>query len=433
MTAEMPDIDRSFERYVERHFPRNFLANVLDYGLFMAALNIVPLVTIMPLLVVRMTDSKLIIGLLPAIVNVAFLLPQLLTANHTEGLRRKLPFTVLCGTFERLPYPLIGIVILTLAVPAPAMALLLILSLRALAALSGGLGTPAWYDLIAKVIPLRRRGLYSSVGNGLGAVLGIGGAVLSGWILLRWEYPLDFAMCFFAASVFLFLSLAAFFLNEEPDSPTVKKRQALSVYLRQLPGVVARDRNYLHYLISRAIVLTGSMGAGFYMVYGVERFGLAESNAATLTAVLVGSQAVAGLAWGQVGDRVGHKAVLCGEALFVGLAAGTAWLAPSAVWLGVTFVMVGIAASASTVSAMNIILEFCRPEDRPTYIGLTNTLLAPFYALGPFIGGALAAWLGYRPMFLVAVAVVVVGGGLMLLWVREPRDRPVPALSLLGE
>jgi hypothetical protein len=33
--------------------------------------------------------------------------------------------------------------------------------------------------------------------------------------------------------------------------------------------------------------------------------------------------------------------------------------------------------SADSVSRMNIILEFCAPEDQPTYIGLTNTLLAP--------------------------------------------------------
>jgi MFS family permease len=426
MTAETPAIDS----FVQRHYVRNFSANVFDYGLFMAALNIVPLATIMPLLVARMTDSKLVIGLLPALVNVSFLLPQLLTANYTEGQRRKLPIAAFCGLFERIPYPLIGIVILTLAVPAPALALPLILLLRSVAAFSGGLATPAWYDLIAKVIPLRRRGLYSSAGNGLGATLGVGGAALSAWILSRWAYPVDFAMCFFVASVFLFLSLAAFLFNKEPDSPTVKQRSPLRVYVRQLPAVLARDHNYLHYLVSRSVVLLGGMAAGFYMVYGVERFGLADSSAGVLTALLTGSQAIAGLFWGQVGDRVGHKTVLCGEALFTGLAAAVAWLAPSPAWLGLVFVMLGIAGSASTVSAMNIILEFCRAEDRPTYIGMTNTLLAPFVALGPIIGGLLATWFGYRPMFLVAILAAAVGGSLMLLWVREPRAEAAPALGV---
>ncbi|OQA41617.1 MAG: bicyclomycin/multidrug efflux system [Chloroflexi bacterium ADurb.Bin325] len=424
MTTAAPSAaydETAYHEFVERHYRRNLIANVLDLGLFTAALNLVSLATIMPLLISRLTDSKIIIGLLPALANVGYLLPQLLTANYTEGLRRKLPFTAACGMAERLPYPLIGLATWFLALPAPGLALPLILSLRAGGAVAGGLSTPAWYDLIAKVIPLRRRGFYSSVGNGLGAILGVAGAALAGWILGHWPYPQNFAICFFAAFGLMMASLAVFFLNREPDSPSVKQRAALGVYLRQLPQVLRRDHNYLHYLISRATVLLGGMAAGFYMVYGVEQFGLAERHAGTLTALLVGSQALAGLAWGHLGDRAGHKIVLVGEAVFAALAASIALIAPSAIWLGVTFILVGVASSASSVSAMNIILEFCPAEDRPTYIGLTNTLLAPFVALGPVLGGALATWLGYRPMFVAAIAVALVGGLLMAAWVREPR------------
>ncbi len=177
---EVADNEAAYNAFVERHYRRNFVANALDLGLFMAALNLVSLATITPLLISRLTDSKIIIGLLPALVNVGYLLPQLLTANYTEGLRRKLPFAAACGLAERLPYPLIGLAVWFLALPAPALALPLILSLRGAAAVAGGLSTPAWYDLIAKVIPVRRRGFYSSVGNGLGAVLGV--AAAPGWV-----------------------------------------------------------------------------------------------------------------------------------------------------------------------------------------------------------------------------------------------------------
>jgi predicted MFS family arabinose efflux permease len=68
-----------------------------------------------------------------------------------------------------------------------------------------------------------------------------------------------------------------------------------------------------------------------------------------------------------------------------------------------------------------IILEFCAPEDRPTYIGLTNTLLAPAKTLAPLIGGWLATWAGYHEMFVVALVVALLGGGLLTAWVREPR------------
>jgi MFS family permease len=77
--------------------------------------------------------------------------------------------------------------------------------------------------------------------------------------------------------------------------------------------------------------------------------------------------------------------------------------------------------SGSAVSRMNIILEFCAPEDHATYIGLTNTLLAPAM-LAPLLGGWLATWAGYRGLFLVATAFSLLGAVLLAFWVREPRD-----------
>jgi MFS family permease len=70
---------------------------------------------------------------------------------------------------------------------------------------------------------------------------------------------------------------------------------------------------------------------------------------------------------------------------------------------------------------MNIILEFCTPEDRPTYIGLTNTLLAPGM-LAPVLGGWLATWAGYPGLFGIAIAFSLLGGLVLAIWVREPRE-----------
>jgi MFS family permease len=110
-----------------------------------------------------------------------------------------------------------------------------------------------------------------------------------------------------------------------------------------------------------------------------------------------------------------------GEAAATALAALVACLAGSPAWLWVTFGLLGVAIAAGSVSGPNIILEFCAPEDRPTYIGLTNTILAPVATLGPIIGGWLATWAGYRVMFGGAACLALAGGVLMAIWVREPR------------
>ena len=168
----------------------------------------------------------------------------------------------------------------------------------------------------------------------------------------------------------------------------------------------------------------GGMATGYFLVYGIEHLGIRESEAGAFTALLVGSQAIANLFWGPLGDHFGHKRVLVGEAVATALAALVAFAAGAALWVWVTFALLGVAVAAGSVSGLNIILEFCAPEDRPTYIGLTNTVLAPVATLAPIAGGWLATWAGYRAMFAVAACVALTGGMLMALWVHEPRETP---------
>jgi MFS family permease len=165
----------------------------------------------------------------------------------------------------------------------------------------------------------------------------------------------------------------------------------------------------------------GAMATGFFIVYGKEQLQIDGVTVGWLTAVLVTSQAVMNLLWGMIGDRRGYKIVLVGAALCMALAALNAWGAASVPGLAVTFVLLGAAQAGDVVSSLNIILEFCAPADRPTYIGLTNTLLAPVLTLAPILGGWLAGVLGFTPLFLIAATVAAVGCLLMATIVREPR------------
>jgi hypothetical protein len=199
--------EATFQREVEANFPWNFAMNVWDILFIMFGMNLVSRATVMPLLVSQLTPSKMTIGLIPAVYGLGYYLPQLLTANYAEGLRRKKPFLMLVGGVgERLPYLLIGLAMWWLAGPAPVVALIVFFLLLGTSAASNGIATPAWFDMIGKVIPVRRRGLYSGLGHGLGALLGVVGAMLTGRILSDWPYPRNFGLCFslaFVAMVYL--------------------------------------------------------------------------------------------------------------------------------------------------------------------------------------------------------------------------------------
>ena len=196
----------------------------------------------MPVLVSTLTDSPLAIGLIPAIFGLCILLPQLLTANFTERLEYKKPFVAFIGGVgERLPYLLIGIIVYLFAVSSPTLTLVLFYILLGMTAFSAGASTPAWFDLIAKVIPVERRGLWSGLGHSLGALMAIGGAVLVGYILENVAYPNNFALLFGLAFAAMVISWIGLYLNREPPSVLKEEVVPLRTYLRRLPQVSARQ------------------------------------------------------------------------------------------------------------------------------------------------------------------------------------------------
>jgi MFS family permease len=422
----------SFEQEVERNFRWNFSANLIDISFIMLGMSLISRETVIPLLVSKFTTSPVAIGLVPAVYSLGIYLPQLLGAGVAEAMPRKKTFVAIVGGVgERLPYLLVGLAVLLLAESAPTAALIALVALIGLSGAAAGFATPAWFDLISKVIPLRRRGLFTGVSFGLGALMGVAGAAVIAFVLDRWPYPQNFALLFALAFVSMMVSWIGLALNREPANPTVRAPSSFANYLRRLPGVLRADHNFARYIGAMAIVRAGTMAGGFYLVYGAERFQLGGAEVGLLTGVLIGCQALLNPLWGMLGDRHGHKLVLVGGGLALAMAAALASFAPSWPWLVAVFTLIGAFLSADTASFLTIIPEFCADEDRPTYIGLTNTLLAPVTALAPLVGGWLAGLFGYPLMFVLAALAAGAGALLLARLVREPRRarRMAPAAT----
>lgn len=414
--------DVSFAGEVERNFRWNFSVNLLDISFIMLGLSLVSRETVIPLLVSTLTSSTVAIGLVPAIYSLGMYLPQMIGASVAAGMPRKKRFVAWIGALgERLPYLLAGLAVLLLAEHAPTAALVAVVVLFGISGASAGFATPAWFDMIAKVIPVRRRGLFTGVGHGLGALMGVAGAALIGVVLHHWPYPQSFVLLFVLAFGAMAVSWVGLALNREPAGIALRVRVPLTRYVRQLPGVLQNDRNFARYIGVMAVVRGGTMATAFFLVVGVQRLQLDGAAVGLLTGVLIGCQALLNPIWGLIGDRWGHRVVLAGGALALALGAAVAGLALSWPALVLAFILLGAFLAADSASFLTIIPEFCADADRPTYIGLANTLLAPATALAPLLGGWLAAELGYPPMFAIAALLAALGASLLLLVVREPR------------
>ena len=407
---------------VERNLNWNFTVNVLDNMFFALAISLVSRETIMPLLVSRLTDSSVAVGLIPAIFSLSFLLPQLFVANHAERMKRKLPFVILLsGSLQRLPYPLIGLALLLFAVEASGLALVLFFIGIATAAFGGGVVTPAWFTMIGKVVPLRRRGIFFGLADGGGMFMGIIGAYFVGVILDQVAYPGNFSLLFMIAGVVLAISWVWLALTREPESDDVKPAIPLKHYLKQLPTVLRRHDNYRRFLIAYALVHMSMMAVSFYIVFADSAYDLSGADVGLLNAVFIGTQAVMRLAFGWLGDRWGHKRNLAFSAAGMVLAAFFALISENVIGLLPAFVCLACAIAADGVSHFNIVLEFASPADQPTFIGLTNTLIAPVTFVGPVLGGWIAATYNIQALFAISMICGIVGAALLRWWVKEPR------------
>jgi MFS family permease len=126
------------------------------------------------------------------------------------------------------------------------------------------------------------------------------------------------------------------------------------------------------------------------------------------------------LSLGFLADRRGHKLSLeLGTLAAVG-AYVLAWLAPAPAWYLAVFFLIGINTGSLLGSGILIALEFAPPRRRPTYVGLTNTIVGGVNIIAPLLGTWLAS-VSYRSAFAASAVAGLAGLILMHWWVREPR------------
>jgi len=419
---------------IARHFRRNFVVNTADGIAWLFGASFVSVTTILPVYASRLTHSPVLIGMIPALMDAGWFLPQLFMAQHVERLPRTLPTVAFLGALERVPYLALPLVVLWIDHLPHRLAIGVFLALIAWMALASGLVATPWQEFIARIIPSSHRGRFFGISHLGGQLLGVGGAALAAVVLSRFTYPANYAWCFFLGFLGIFFSYGFLLLSKEPPmTHPIAPRQSLRDYGRRLAAILRTVHNFRTYLIGRALGYMGNMANAFLAVYAIQRFAMADAQAAVFTAILFGSGVLGYAVWGSLGDRFGHKRVLEMGSLFGMAALALALTARSPQILNVVFALLGFGGAGVILGDLSIALEFGPVPERPTYIGLARTVTAPAIFLAPIVGGAIIAVAGYHALFVVALAFSM--AGLALLWLRvvEPRHLPTAPLPAASE
>jgi len=412
------------EQFTRKHLRYNVIANLLDGGFFGFALGFASFSTIIPLFVTNLTDSAILIGLAPAIHTIGWQLPQLFNAGQISRARKIKPIVMRNTLHERFPFLLLAIIAFLIPAIGKEWALFITFIALIWQGLGGGFTANPWTSFISKIIPAESRGTFFGMQGGLVNLMVSISAIGAGYLLETVPYPVNYGYSFLIACVALAVSYIAIARSREPsDNEKVIPAEQTSIW-SDAKTVLLKDTNFNWFLLVRALSQFASMGFGFYILLGLRRFGMDTITAGFLTAAVTLTQTFANAGMGWLGDRIGHRKILIFGAIAGVISISIAWYAPSIKWLYPAFIISGFANVAVWTISIAFTVDFGSESERPTYIGLSNTLITPATVLAPIIGGWLVDKFDFEPMFTISAVIGVVIVFILIFVVNDPRKNP---------
>jgi MFS family permease len=406
-----------------RNLRLNYTVNILDGAFFGLGLGVASISTVIPLFVSTMTDSAILIGLISAAHVMGWQLPQLLTARSVSRMSRYKPMVMLMTIHERIPF--FGLALIALFyhqignVPAIILTFLMLLW----QGFGAGFTANPWQNLIAKIIPSDSLATFFGFQSSAANLLASGGAILAGYLLEQQPFPMNFMYCFLISAAVLVLSYIAIALTREsPHEVTIPQGKQEHIWSSMM-DILRRDNNFRWFLIARMVVQLGTMAFSFYTVFAANRLHGSAYAVGILTSVLLITQTIFNPLLGWLADRWSRKGVLEIGAVAIVLSALFARFAPTIEWLYPSMILAAVANTAFWTITMAMTLEFGTYNERPTYVGMANTLIAPATILAPLIGGWLADSRGYSSTFLLSAGAGLAAAAIFHFMVKDPQKR----------
>ena len=416
------------------YYRRNFVAFLGDYTGFALALTFASSTTVLPDFVSQLTDSKVLIGLLTTATTGAWLLPQLAFANLLTNKRRKKPYVIMGALFGR-PFYLLYAAALALGLYRhPMLAFYLFAAVQIIFFASDALAAVAWFDVMGKAMSEEQRGRLIGRAQFVSGVLSIGAGLLIAALLSKDgpSYPYNYAIILALSGVFLLLSLLSWTFVVEPDEAVQEQRPAWRDYVPHLLNTLRQDHALTRLLAVRLLAGADGLVLGFYILFATQELGLPPETVGIFTAAQTAGRIVSSVGLGTLCERRGsHRVIQAATAInlsapLVGLAllltgaqAGTATTVIYAwVYLAISVVM-----SSGMLGYYNYVLELAPAGERPTYIGLFNTISGVLIVL-PTVGGWLLQTTSYGVLFALTAGVLIIAHGLS--WSLPAPHRAAP-------
>lgn len=422
-TRPFAEREAEYDALVAANLRRNFTANFIHGMLGLTGFRLMYAPTLIPAYIFALTHEKALVGLGQSLLQFGAILSPIIGATRLESQKRMLPYAIRVGGLMRVQIALLALAGWFLGGwPCAIVTLILFFFLGVFT----GMQRVAFQMLMSKVIPLHRRGRLQAWRNLTGGAIAAGLSYVAGRYLVEHNvlgngYATTFALSFVLTSFGLIVLQV---MIREPDTLVVRPQMKLTERIRDFPQMLA-DRDYRWFIIAQAFTVAGRVAQPFYILFAGQVMGLSGTTIGLLSVAFLGADTLSNLLWGNLGDKFGFRTSFVGcvalwiaSAIFL-MEAHTTWMFVAA------FCGLGAASSGYQMSTATMVLEFGAREDIPMRLALSTTVEGTIAAIGPLLGGVVAASFGYPPLIWLSIAFLCAAFAILIFRVREPRHRRV--------
>ena len=416
------DREAAYQGFVWKNLGRNYAGHFIHGMLGMTGFRLVNTPTFIPAYLHMLSGSDFIVSLGISLQQLGGVISPIVGAAQIEHRKKILPVSMFLGTMMRVQ--ILGIAVAGWLLGGTPL-LVSILVFLFLLGLFSGPQSVAFQFLLAKMIPIERRGRLQGWRNLCGGVVAatlsyFAGKYLVGGNVLGNGYSTTFMLAFLLTSAGLTIFSL---LVREPEPPTVRARTAMRDRMRELIPMLRSDTAFLYFMIARTFAIASRVAQPFYIIYVAHKIGMSGQTIGEMSLAFLGADTVMSLGWGYLADKFGFRSNFIIALLF--------WIAStimlmnvsSPLLLFVAFFGLGAGNSGYNMSAQNIVFEFGHRDDMAMRLAFSNTAESVMSAAGPLIGGVIAASFGYFAVFWVAIACEAIALVLLVALVEEPRKK----------
>lgn len=368
----MADTAQGFAPPTGREAYRNFAVHATEGGIFMAALALISLGSVVPASVKELGGPDWLIALTPISMTLGVMLPGIFTAHLVERITRFKPYCMISGIFQRLPYLVAGLILVFGGDRAPMTAAVAAVLAPFVSGLSAGTTQAGWQQLLAKTVPVRMRAKLFAIRNFIAAVCGIAAGGIVKLVFSRHDTATGLGILYLAAFGVVTVSYILFSLVRERPHPSPPPHDHVSLWqnVRRIPHMLRTDRQLVTYILTRNLM----NGSQLFLPFLAIQAKTVTERGTDFVGELVMAQMLGGiignLGWGFVGDHFGCKPLMIGVRVGVMVVAVWSALAGGAMEFRALFLVLGLVMSGHGVSTSAMTLEMLPRKDRATYLSV---------------------------------------------------------------